>query len=422
MPNGRKAAGPCPAVKTRTTTPDALQPPRVVPRGRIATMKGPDLRILVDRTGHSRLRALGPTAAAVPAAEALRAGIGAVIGLAVAAGLAAVVSPDLWLGIYLIAPFGATSVLIFAAPNSPLAQPWPAIVGNTLSALMALLVCRVAGDPMIAVPASVGTAIMAMALCRATHPPGGAVAMTVAIGAERIAPLGLGFALMPVALGTTLLVMIAAVYAHATGRRYPFRQFGEPNTHGTADPTAPERLGLTEGELADILVRYNQSLNLGVEDLARLIAAAEMQAASHRIQPQTAGDIMSTDLVTVDPAMPLLDIAALFSRHGFTSLPVVGPEGRYLGVIFQLHLIARAHARFRPDGRLSRAGSDLRAADVMGDRLPTARPDTPIAALLPHLASSGTDAVPVLEDGRIAGIVTRTDLIAALARESLRDR
>lgn len=378
------------------------------------------MRILVDRAGHSRLRALGPTAAAVPATEALRAGVGAVIGLAVAAGLAVVASPDLWLGIYLIAPFGATSVLIFAAPNSPLAQPWPAVVGNTLSALVALLVCRVAGDPMIAVPASVGAAVMAMALCRATHPPGGAVAMTVAIGADKIVPLGLGFALMPVGLGTALLVAIAAIYAHATGRRYPFRQFGEPNTHGTADPEAPERLGLTEEDLAGILVRYNQSLNLGVEDLARLIAAAEMQAAGHRTRAQTARDIMSRDLVTVAPDTPLLEIAALFSRHGFTSLPVVGPDGRYLGVIFQLHLIARAHARFRPDGRLSRAGSDLRAADVMGDRLPTATPETPIAALLPHLASSDTDAVPVLEGDRIAGIVTRTDLVAALARESLR--
>lgn len=378
------------------------------------------MRILVDRTGHSRLRALGPSLAAVPAAEAVRAGIGALIGLAAAAGLALLASPELWLGVYLIAPFGATSVLIFAAPNSPLAQPWPAVLGNTLSAFVALLVCRLVADPMAAVPLSVGAAIIAMALCRATHPPGGAVAMTVAIGADKIAPLGLGFALMPVAAGTVLLVVIATAYAHATGRRYPFRQFGEVNPSGTTDPAPPERLGLSEDELAAILVRYNQALNLGVEDLARLIAAAEMQAASHRTKAQVAGDIMSRDLVTVAPDTPLLDIAALFSRHGFTSLPVAEADGRYLGVIFQLHLIARAHARFRPDGRLSRAGHDLRAADVMGERLPTATPDTPIAALLPKLASSDTDAVPVLDGDRIVGIVTRTDLIAALARESLR--
>ncbi|WP_347140946.1 HPP family protein [Paracoccus sp. SSK6] len=390
------------------------------------------MRILVDSTGHSRFRALGPSVAAVPPAEALRAGIGALIGLAAATALAIVVSPDLWLGIYLIAPFGATSVLIFAAPNSPLAQPWPAVVGNTLSAIVALLVCRATGDPVIAVPASVGLTIVAMALCRATHPPGGAVAMTVAIGAEKIAPLGLGFAFLPVAMGTVMLVMIGAVYAHATGRRYPFRQFGEINAHGTADPAAPERLGLSEDELSDILVRYNQSLNLGVEDLARLIAAAELQAASHRTTAQTASDIMSRDLVTVSPYAPLQEVAGLFTRHAFTSLPVVRNGDEYLGVIFQLNLIGRSHAEASRTGRRFVAGMRrlfgptgegiLRAADLMQVSLPVAAPDTPIAALLPQLADNGFDAVPVLEGRRIIGIVTRTDLIAALARHSLQPR
>ena len=371
---------------------------------------------------HSRLRALGPSVAAVPLREALRAGLGAALGLAVAAGCALAFSPDLWLGIYLIAPFGASSVLLFAAPNSPLAQPWPAIVGNTVAALTAILVCRFVADPLLCVPLSVGLAIVVMALCRATHPPGGAVAMTVALGAERIAPLGLSFALVPVAAGTALLVLVAAVYARATGRRYPFRQFHEPNPNGTTDPPAVERLGLTEEELSDILVRYRQSLNLGVEDLARLIAAAEIQAASHRTDVQTAADIMSRDLVTVGPRTPLRDVAGLFAHHGFTSLPVVGDGGRFLGIIFQLHLIASDWALpGKGLGKLlPRRGAASCAADVMQADLPTAAPDMPIAALLPPLATHRTDAVPILEGDGIVGIVTQTDLIAALARQSLR--
>ncbi|MBB1491456.1 HPP family protein [Paracoccus sp. MC1854] len=371
---------------------------------------------------HSRLRALGPTAAAVPAREALRAGLGATLGLAVTAACALAFSPDLWLGIYLIAPFGASSVLLFAAPNSPLAQPWPAIVGNTVAALTAILVCRFVSDPRLCIPLAVGLAIVVMALCRATHPPGGAVAMTVALGAERIAPLGLGFALLPVATGTAILVVVAALYARATGRRYPLRQFHEPNPNGTADPPAIERLGLTEDELSHILVRYRQSLNLGVEDLARLVAAAEIQAASHRTDVQTAADIMSRDLVTVGPRAPLREVAELFTRHGFTSLPVVEGDGRFLGIIFQLHLIASdwalADSGFRK--LLPRRGATGCAADVMQVAPPSAAPDSPIAALLPHLATHRTDAVPILDGNEIVGIVTQTDLIAALARQSLR--
>ena len=46
----------------------------------------------------------------------------------------------------------------------------------------------------------------------------------------------------------------------------------------------------------------------------------------------------------------------------------------------------------------------------------TAAPATAVAALLVPLAISGTDAVPILDAGRLVGIVTQTDLIAALAR------
>lgn len=366
------------------------------------------------------IRALGPVAS-VPATEALRAGLGAFLGLAVTAGVAFALSPDRWLALYLIAPFGATAVLVFAAPNSPLAQPWPAIVGNTASAVVAILLCRLLPQPLVAVPLAVGLAILVMAALRATHPPGGAVAMTVALGAERILPQGLGFALLPVAAGTVILVITAAIYAHLTGRRYPFRQFGELNPQGTHDPAPVERLGLTEGELTDILSRYRQSLNLGVEDLARLIGAAEMQAASHMTGPQTASAIMSRDLVTLAPDTPVAEIAALFLRHGFTSLPVVGPEGRFLGVIFQLQLIAAAFPDHDPAaGHPPLDGSDAVVATRIMDPNPaSASPDTPIAALLPQLAS-GTDAVPILDAGRLVGVVTQTDLIAALARHSLR--
>ena len=41
---------------------------------------------------------------------------------------------------WLIAPFGASAVLVYAVPNSPLAQPWSVVMGNTLSALVALAV------------------------------------------------------------------------------------------------------------------------------------------------------------------------------------------------------------------------------------------------------------------------------------------
>ncbi|WP_339947468.1 HPP family protein [uncultured Albimonas sp.] len=386
-------------------------------------------------TEETRLRALlrgfAPAIGATPLHEALRAGLGAFAGLLAAGLLALSPAVDLTLGLYLVAPFGATSVLLFAVPNSPLAQPWSAVAGNVSAAVAGVACCLLIPDPTLRIAVAVGAAIAVMALLRAMHPPGGAVAMTAAMSPEAIRELGFGFALAPVGLGTVLLVLAAMLYGRATGRRYPFRQFGEANAHGTADAPAAERLGLSGDELTAILHRYRQSLNLGVEDLARLIAAAEIQAAGHRIGPRTAEQIMSRDLVTVGPETPLETVADLFDRHGFASLPVAAADGAFLGVIFQLHLIRRAVADRLRLGRgfpaaLSRLlgrgwRTPARAGDVMSVAVPRATTSTPVAALLPMLAEGETDAVPILHGARLVGIVTRTDLVAALARGALRD-
>ncbi|GGW34704.1 hypothetical protein GCM10011452_23900 [Gemmobacter lanyuensis] len=376
------------------------------------------------------LRSLGPAVARPPLAEAVRAGVGALVALTLVGLLVLGPTVDLALGLYLIAPFGASSVLLFAVPNSPLAQPWSVIVGNTVAALVGVAVCLVVPDPTARIALAVGGSILVMLLCRAAHPPAGAVAMTAAMNPEAVQHLGFWFALAPVALGSAALVALAIPYARLTGRHYPFRQFDDPNSHGTADPEPAERLGLTEAELSDLLDRYRQSFNLGVEDLARLIAAAELQAAGHRTGALTAGEIMSRNLVTVPPEAPLLTVADLFRQHRFTSLPVVTDGGRYLGVIFQIHLITRVraaafqtHSGFAGAFRaLLRAGPNppVTAEGIMDTNLPCAQADTPIAALLPMMADGNVDAVPVLADARIVGIVTRSDLIAALARISLR--
>lgn len=360
----------------------------------------------------------------------MRAGIGALIGLGLTGLFLLSSKVDLEMGLYLVAPFGASSVLLFAVPNSPLAQPWSAIVGNTVAAVIGVSACLLVPDPVLRIALAVGLTITATILCRAIHPPAGAVAMTAAMSPDAIAHLGFWFAIAPIAVGTIALVLLATAYARLTGRRYPFRQFDDPSKHGTEDRNPIERLGLSEEELTSILERYRQSFNLGVEDLARLIGAAELQAAAHSSSPVTARDIMSRNLVTVSPETPLGEIADLFRQHRFTSLPVVGADKAYKGVIFQMHLISQARDdSLRLDRRYRAAlrrlldrnrEKPMAAQDIMSVADPRAMTNTPIGALLAMMADGDTDAVPVIEHGKIVGIVTRTDLIAALARTSAR--
>ncbi|WP_229740569.1 CBS domain-containing protein [Gemmobacter megaterium] len=244
-----------------------------------------------------------------------------------------------------------------------------------------------------------------------------------------LAALGLRFVLVPVFGGTVALVAVAMAWHRICGRVYPFRLPYEAGPHATADKAAQMRLGLEPEELAQILADYRQSANLGIEDLARLIAAAEQMAAGHALGTLNCDAIMSRDLVTVRPDARAAQVADLFRKHGFTSIPVVDAQGGLLGVIFQLDLIRRA----RRDALWAQPGfgaamtslrSDKaaipRAAEVMTIDLPTVAPSTPVASLLPLLADGGVEAIPVLDSGRIVGIVTRTDLLSALARSAAR--
>lgn len=351
-------------------------------------------------------RGYGPAMAGPRGAEVLRAGIGAGLGLLIA-GLALRSTGLGWL----IAPLGASAVLIFAVPNSPLAQPWSVFVGNGVSALVALLTVAALPMPEWDVPLAVGLAITAMLACRALHPPGGAVALLVALAPSTwTVPL--------VLLGSAALVAVGVVWNRGTGRVYPFRQPAQPGAHGTTDPAPEARVGVDPDRLAAILEDYRQSANLGVADLARLVGAVEQASAARAMEGFTAADIMSRDLVTVKRTATLAEVANLFRMHGFTALPVVEGE-RLLGLIFQIDLIRRAadHA-FHPPALL--AGFSRQRATLAGDILQaaTARalPDTPVGALLPLLSDGGGEAVAVVRNGRPVGIVTRSDLVSALAR------
>jgi CBS domain-containing membrane protein len=133
--------------------------------------------------------------------------------------------------------------------------------------------------------------------------------------------------------------------------------------------------------------------------------------------------IMSRDLVTVHPTMPLSQIAALFQLHKVRTFPVVGPDGIFEGLVSEADLVRTLQ---KPDdkangvvSRLIRAGRDVAepvAADVMARTVGTASAVTPLGVLIDLLAEGEQMAVPVLDEGRLVGIVSRADLIAALAK------
>jgi hypothetical protein len=126
----------------------------------------------------------------------------------------------------LVASFGASAVLLFAAPASPLAQPRNLVFGNTISALAGVCVARAfAGSVTWLAPGiAVGVATFFMCLAGVTHPPGGAFALIAVIGGDVVRAQDFLYVLLPALSGSLILLLIAILCNNLhPARQYPSR-------------------------------------------------------------------------------------------------------------------------------------------------------------------------------------------------------
>ncbi|MDB5470117.1 MAG: hypothetical protein JWR84_1677 [Caulobacter sp.] len=349
------------------------------------------------------LRRFLPQAPTQSLAERLKAFAGALIGIAITSLVTHLAVPDAGALPLLIAPMGASAVLLFAVPASPLAQPWSIIGGNVLSGLAGVTCVQLIPDPTLAAAAAVASAILLMSLCRCLHPPGGAVALTTAVGGHVVLAAGYSFVLVPVGLNSLILLAVALVFNNLSGRSYPHIAHAlPPAPHSTADPVPDVRVGFTLADIDQALRHYGELLDVSREDLDVLFRQVEVQAHRRLHGAISCGDIMSRHVVSVGPEATQAEARALLAGHDFRSAPVLDAEGRLLGLITRAILLA---------------GGEGPVTLAMEPNPPAARETTAIDELLPVLSHGEWREVMILgEDRHLLGMVTQTDLIAALYR------
>jgi len=297
-------------------------------------------------------------------------------------------------GLALIAPFGATALLVIAVPNSPLSQPRAALLGNCGAALIGTVTAQAVPVPLLAAGLALALAVGFMLAARALHPPAGALALIPALSPDLVTSPGLGFVLAPVAAETVLLLGFALVWHRLTGRVYPLRA---PD----AVPRAAARF--SRADLAAILERLRLSQNIGVADFARLLAAADdISAAQDRTKGLCCADAAGPCPPLLAPGMTLDLARDLMLAQRAHALPVVAQDGRLLGILTQSDLLRAPGA------------DSVAAAMTRGPRhLPAA---APLRDALSVLAQGGWRAVPLTDTkGHCTGLLTRADLIAVLA-------
>ncbi|MBD1422227.1 HPP family protein [Sphingobacterium chuzhouense] len=150
--------------------------------------------------------------------------VGAFVGIFIIAFTQSLHLPTLE-NVFLIGSFGASSVLVYGAIQSPLAQPRNLVGGHVVSALVGVTVARILPDIIwLTAPLAVASSIVFMQMTRTLHPPGGATALIAVTGGTKVASLGYWYVWSPVLSGALILLLTALVFNNITAKRhYPVK-------------------------------------------------------------------------------------------------------------------------------------------------------------------------------------------------------
>ena len=372
-------------------------------------------------TGRVQLSRLGlwllnfwPSPVRISYAEAMRMAVGVVLGLLVTAFISrwwGGATPEMWM----VSSLGASAVLLFGMPASPMAQPWPVLGGTVVSALVGAAAQMVIADSAIACAVAVGVAIMLMVPLRCMHPPGAGIAAYVVLDHIN----GVQLVAFPIMFNVVVLLMCAVIYNALTGKRYPHPQ------HSLQKVTAPQPQGLFSSEDLDAALKhYNQVLDVSRADLEGLMLIAGRFAFNRNFGNKRCVDIMSQPVFAVEPQVSLKEAWALMQEKRVKALPVVTQERRVVGMIAISDFIEQTPW---PESqgimqRLKRvvlgAGSESAGAvkDLMDEQPPVVRADCLLVDLVPLFSAGGCHHMSVVDaQGKLLGIVTQTDLIRALS-------
>ena len=123
-------------------------------------------------------------------------------------------------------------------------------------------------------------------------------------------------------------------------------------------------------------------------------------------------DVMTSPVITIKADAPVQAAAALLASHGFTALPVLDEKDGVLGIVTEADLL---RGRVYPEGFPS-VTTPATVGGVMTPVPSVMRPEADLADVVSLMIEEGRRSVPIVDGGRLVGIVTRRDVVRVIAR------
>ncbi|MDP3008377.1 MAG: HPP family protein [Methylococcales bacterium] len=330
----------------------------------------------------------------------------------------------------MVASMGASAVLLFILPNSPLSQPWSLVGGHLLSATVGVLCAQLISDIAWASASATGISILIMLLFRCLHPPAAATALTPILVGTPVISLGYSFVMFPVGLNVLVILCMAIILNRwLLGNRYPIMP--SCDTKGSANSEPEQLMGISDTDLKQALKNMDTFMDVSLEDLSKLLTDAEKNSFKRFKGNITCADIMVRDVLTVEYGTEVEEAWKMMLKDRLKAMPVLDRSRRVIGIITWADFLkfidlnahqsiqASLHAFIRrtPDISTNKPES---VGHIMTAPVTTLLDTTHIVELIPLMSYKGIRQIPIVNnENRLVGMVYQAQLCIALYDEQL---
>ena len=180
---------------------------------------------------------------------------------------------------FLIASMGASALLLFVIPSSPLSQPWALFGGQMVPGFIGIACALFIPDLVFASAASLTLSIIAMMYLRCLHPPGGATALIPILMTEEVQQLGFQFLFTPIAINTlTLMLLSLLINRLVLHRHYATHTIPESLPVQAQTEVMINNSPFTEEDLSYAFEQMDNYVDIDEEDLFRIYSLATSHA------------------------------------------------------------------------------------------------------------------------------------------------
>jgi len=337
------------------------------------------------------------------------------------------------------ASMGASAVLLFVVPTSPLAQPWSFVGGHLVSALVGVSCAKLIPDITAAAAIAVGVSIFAMYYLRCMHPPGGAAALLAVLGGDSIRDLGFQFLLNPILLNVSIMLACAFIYWHFAGIHKHQAAAGtsvlDHNWARTEKDWLVTSSPFSDENLNQAIAAMDTFIDISRQDLKEIFAHALQHSHTHNLGDMRCHEAMSSPTISVEYGAELETVWQLFEQHNIRGIPVVDNFERITGIVTvsnfvhnadQLntdrepksstsqHKMAERLALLRKRTPGFESDKPEVAGQIMSSPVITAQANDRLTDLAPLFTQHAIHHIPVVNDKRkLVGMLTREDILAA---------